>query len=83
MTLFLLLYVGSCFESEIDYTGNLVKHLSNIANADKCQEACIKSEPCEHFVYAENRKDCYLKNGEFVKLPQKIATSGPKVCPGK
>ena len=66
--------------------GNNIDNVSNINNAESCQEQCQKLSGCEFWTYDSYDKSCYRHNAN---APNSIGTGtsacntctrGPKFC---
>merc|ERR1711890_39887 len=70
----------SCPELHVDFNGNNVDDIHNIANWNDCGTMCEMSSGCNFWTWIETRKQCYLKSSDHGLEYQDNAISGVKGC---
>ncbi len=72
-----------CFEEETWYMGRRMFALSNVSDAELCQQLCFGHSGCHFFSYQVDQGVCHFKEGvRYPKTAQRSSmVSGPSNCP--
>jgi hypothetical protein len=65
-------------ETDIDFYGNDIKHISSLTPAECCEE-CSKTPGCQAFTFVNDMPDgpwCYLKSSADGRTSKKGVVSG-------
>ena len=77
---YIFLVSESCFEYDIDYTHNELKHDVR-DSAIECQTFCRETDQCRFFTYDTQNKYCWLKTSKEGRRQDAYGCiSGKKTC---
>ena len=80
------MFLASCFENDIDYTGNTVLTIQNVVNRMACQISCQYHENCKFWTFGVKEQpqpyagSCVLKSSDSGRQSIPGLISGPKFC---
>lgn len=66
----------------MDFVGNNIKQVDNIADPSVCQTLCQVTIGCKFYVFNKRLNICFLKDIVSRKLPHSDGIIGPRTCPG-
>ncbi len=66
----------------MDYTGNNINQVDNIAEPSTCQTLCQVTVGCKFYAFYKSLKRCFLKDNVARKVPNSDVIIGPRTCPG-
>lgn len=69
-----------CREYNIDYEGQDLHNITNVANSYDCKSLCQSDFSCQYFSYSTHTKICYFKHKDTGRITKCGFISGRKQC---